>query len=459
MNNVWYEKYRPQHISDMLISKEDANKAIQWITDFKNKKEGSQNCLFLYGDPGIGKTTLANIILAEYGYDICEFNASEVRNQKQIRDQINEINGKCNVIDFMQYKKKHIGIIMDEIDGMNTTDRGGLTELIDIMFKTNKTKKKSPPVGSPFICISNSIDKKIRYIKEHSVSIKMVKPSKFMLVKLATRVMNSENIPIDTIGLNLIVSHAGGDYRRLINIIEFIFSGKNVDYDSIYNNIETTIHNFDKKNVFFSAYEITDKIFNTSLTNNQIYDYYHLDPNLVYLLMYENMPNLLIKNRKGSDSKKIEILSNIYDKFSEGDKYENSIYKYQHWYLNNYNAYEKAIHSYNIINTLDKYSVNRDNSINYSSLINKISLEHTNSKLLAPMNKTLLNYSNVFISDHVCNIIVHYLFHDFDLAITLLKKYQVPYELVEKKILKNIVIDPKIKKEIKSSLEQSIKII
>jgi len=141
MNNVWYEKYRPQHISDMLISKEDANKAIQWITDFKNKKEGSKNCLFLYGDPGIGKTTLANIILSEYGYDICEFNASEVRNQKQIRDQINEINGKCNVIDFMQYKKKHIGIIMDEIDGMNTTDRGGLTELIDIMFKTNKPKK------------------------------------------------------------------------------------------------------------------------------------------------------------------------------------------------------------------------------------------------------------------------------------------------------------------------------
>ena len=38
-----------------------------------------------------------------------------------------------------------------------------------------------------------------------------------------------------------LVSHAGGDYRRLINIIEFIFSGKNVDYDSIYNNIETTI--------------------------------------------------------------------------------------------------------------------------------------------------------------------------------------------------------------------------
>ena len=287
----------------------------------------------------------------------------------------------------------------------------------------------------------------------------MVKPSKYLLTKLASRVMNGENIPIDTIGINLIVSHSGGDYRRLINIIEFIFSGSNVDYDSIYNTIETSLKNFDKKNVFFSAYEITDKIFNTSLTDNEIYDYYHLDPNLVYLLMYENMPHLLIKNRKGTSNKKIEILSNIYEKFSEGDKHENSIYKHQHWNLNNYNAYEKAIHGYKLINSLDKYAVNKDNTINYSSLINKISLEHTNSKLLEPMNKTLLNYSNVFISDHVSNIMVHYLLHDFDLAIKLLKKYHVSFELVDKKILKNVVINPDLKKKIKASLGVMIKII
>ena len=93
MNSLWFEKHRPKKLKELLIQKKDLQVVEKWITNFKKKVKGTPNCLFLHGPPGIGKTSLANIILSENGL-MFEFNASEVRNQKQIKEQINEINGK-----------------------------------------------------------------------------------------------------------------------------------------------------------------------------------------------------------------------------------------------------------------------------------------------------------------------------------------------------------------------------
>ena len=68
------------------------------IQDYKNNIKGTKRSLFLYGDPGVGKTTIANILLKEYDFDVIEFNASEVRSQKLIRDKINEININFNFL-------------------------------------------------------------------------------------------------------------------------------------------------------------------------------------------------------------------------------------------------------------------------------------------------------------------------------------------------------------------------
>ena len=56
------------------------------------------DCLFLHGSPGLGKTSVANLILKENDFDVLEFNASEMRNQKLIRDRLAKINGNINII-------------------------------------------------------------------------------------------------------------------------------------------------------------------------------------------------------------------------------------------------------------------------------------------------------------------------------------------------------------------------
>jgi replication factor C subunit 1 len=38
----------------------------------------------LSGDPGLGKTTTARLLAKELGYNVIEFNASDIRNKKGV---------------------------------------------------------------------------------------------------------------------------------------------------------------------------------------------------------------------------------------------------------------------------------------------------------------------------------------------------------------------------------------
>ena len=54
------EKYKPKTLKDIYGNKVKINKAIEWIKNFdKNEKK----LLLLSGPPGVGKTSLAHIIL------------------------------------------------------------------------------------------------------------------------------------------------------------------------------------------------------------------------------------------------------------------------------------------------------------------------------------------------------------------------------------------------------------
>ena len=86
--------------------------------------------IYIYGEPGSGKTTFVTNILKDLNYDIVKYDAGDIRN-KAVIDAITEHNmSDINIMSLFNKKPKRIVIIMDEIDGMNNGDKGGINALI-----------------------------------------------------------------------------------------------------------------------------------------------------------------------------------------------------------------------------------------------------------------------------------------------------------------------------------------
>jgi len=73
-------KYRPKK-TDEIIGQDTAIKKLKnFVVDFKRQRK---NAAMIYGPSGIGKTISAHALANEFGLEILEVNASDVRNADQ----------------------------------------------------------------------------------------------------------------------------------------------------------------------------------------------------------------------------------------------------------------------------------------------------------------------------------------------------------------------------------------
>ena len=390
----WSEKYRPKILDDLYLSFDNKTKINNWIINFKNKTPKYSNCLILHGSPGIGKTSIANIIFETNDFDIIEFNSSDIRNKKTLKDKIENINGNVNILDFMCNKKKKIAIIIDELDGINNTEKGALKELTSIISNT-KT------YSSPFICTTNTKNKKIDLLITKSTYIKISKPTKKIIGEFINKICINENINISNNIRKLINDTSQLDFRRVIILMEYLFNYNISNLNET--QTENIILNYTKKNINYTTYESTDKVLNNYYSdfNNIVYG----DSANIGYLVYENFHNFIINNTKNTDKHKLDIISQIYNSFNFSDKFDKLIYINQHFILYKYNDYYKFnIPSY-LINSLDKTSYNKFNKLNYSTMINKISLEYLNIKLINSINNFGISNNYLYTCDYIYSCI------------------------------------------------------
>jgi len=401
---LWTEKYRPKVIEDLLISKDNLDKLHVWIKGFIKKKDPTvSNCLFLYGPPGCGKTSLAYIILNKYKYDIIELNASELRKQKDMNDKFNDILQKRNILSMFNNTTKENAIIMDEIDGLTTGERGTLTDLIKIMFPKKNQLKSNPKYYrykqfNPFICISNTLDKKINEIKGKSVALTMNYPTHLQLEKLAKKILTQEKKSFNDKIIKEIVIHSQKDIRRLLTILDYIFNASNFKFN--YKVCKELLDKFDKKTLDNTNFEAADNILSSYLGIDDIYFNYS-NKNIISIIIYENIINrILTKKRKNiTDLDKFNDILHIYKNFSIGDVIDLNIYRNQHWNLNIYYCLYTCIESSYIINQ-KKSAFKNNTSLKFSTLLNKTSLEYLNVKFINTV-MVLFTYSE---SITICDI-------------------------------------------------------
>lgn len=133
------------------------------------KKRG----VYVYGQPGCGKTSFVRDVLERNGYDMVLYDASDVRNKAVIARMSKDSMSKWNVMSMFSRKRKRIAVVMDDVDSMNSGDKGGINELISLL----RCKKNKQASYNPIVCIGNMAqDKKITELMNACTTVYLPPP-------------------------------------------------------------------------------------------------------------------------------------------------------------------------------------------------------------------------------------------------------------------------------------------
>ena len=127
MQELWTEKYRPRVVGDYVFRDESQKKQVQsWVDT------GAIPHLLFSGAPGVGKTTLAKILINELEideYDVLEINASRENSVDTIRDKIT---GFVQTMPFGKFKV----VLLDEADYISPNGQAALRGVMETYAST-----------------------------------------------------------------------------------------------------------------------------------------------------------------------------------------------------------------------------------------------------------------------------------------------------------------------------------
>jgi len=109
------EKYRAKRFEDIIGQESAIEQIKEFLEQFPKKK-----ALILYGPAGTGKTSLVHAAAKENNLEILELNSSNLRNKSSLEETLRPATAQSSL-----FKKGKI-ILMDEVDGVTGTDRGGI---------------------------------------------------------------------------------------------------------------------------------------------------------------------------------------------------------------------------------------------------------------------------------------------------------------------------------------------
>ena len=127
MKKLWTEHYRPTDIDSYVFRDESQRKQVKgWI------KSGAIPHLLFSGAAGVGKTTLAKILITALDidqYDVLEINASRENSVDSIRDKVT---GFVSTLPFGDFKI----VLLDEADYMSPNGQAALRGVMETYHDT-----------------------------------------------------------------------------------------------------------------------------------------------------------------------------------------------------------------------------------------------------------------------------------------------------------------------------------
>jgi dephospho-CoA kinase len=360
------------NFNKILNREEKASNIKEILTNFELNKNNLlfKKGIYVYGDPGSGKTTFVTNILKEMNYDIIKYDAGDIRN-KSIIDNITKHNmSDKNIMSLFNNKIKRIAIIMDEIDGMNNGDKGGINTLIKLIRPKKTKKQKLEEVSiNPIICIGNyHIDKKIKELMKVCNVIELKTPNLTQISGIIKTLIPT----IEDNFRNKIINYVQGDIRKLNNIYS-IYVNKNDIFkiDIIENIFQLKSYNDDTK-------KITNKLINN---NYNIDDHLTImnetDRTIVGLLWHENIIDVLGKMDKSTS---IPFYIKQLDNMCFSDYIDRITFQKQIWQFNEMSSLIKTFKNNKLYHeSFKKKQKYNPSEVRFTKVLTKYSTEYNNS--------------------------------------------------------------------------------
>jgi DNA polymerase III delta prime subunit len=200
MKQLWVEAYRPSDVDGYVFRDEAQREQVkQWI------KEGSIPHLLFSGAAGIGKTTLAKILINQLGideYDVLEINASRENNVDTVRDRI------TNFVQTMPFGSFKV-VLLDEADYLSPNAQAALRGVMESYSESAR-----------FILTCNYPHKIIPALHSRCQGFHIEKVDHTEFTARAATVLVTEGVEFDLDTLDSYVKATYPDLRKCLNLLQ-----------------------------------------------------------------------------------------------------------------------------------------------------------------------------------------------------------------------------------------------
>jgi DNA polymerase III delta prime subunit len=359
-------------INNILDRDDIANEIKKILRNFDNNHNNLnyKKGIYIYGSPGCGKTEFVIQLLNELNYDIIKYDAGDVRNKSLIENITSNNISKCNVLQMMKGITKKIAIIMDEVDGMNNGDKGGINSLIKLIRqKKTKKQKMENKTMNPIICIGNYyIDKKIKELMKVCYTFELKPPNVLQMSDLL-----DEYIP-DVLPnyKEKLIHYIQGDLRKMDFVVNMYKKNPQfINEESLQDIFLTKSFNEDSKKLTQSLINMPHSIEEHNTFMNET------ERTIVALLWHENIIETLNKVKK---EKAIPFYIQILDNICFADYTDRITFQNQIWQFNEMSSLMKTFYNNKIYHDTFPENMNKfhPSEMRFTKVLTKYSTEYNN---------------------------------------------------------------------------------